>query len=446
MHISNNKCLEFLSKRSGEEDGVKMLQSVSPLFVSASSWLIISIDNEKIQWESAKLGGFKKKLPLKLLSEPFSQNSSTSKQIPNYYNRDVGVKQTFYHGNKSYFMLQKDWNSKREIASLTKIMTLFTVLKLAQKFNLSMLNETIWVSREATQMIGTSAWLRQNDLLSVWDLCHAMMLPSGNDAAFALAEHFGDLLIKDAKQNNRILFFSNHINKNINFNISKPASKWVFTSLNKLNDSEDSKFSETDESDRYRSYFTSKKDSEYVTSSASLSMMHTPQTKPDSDDPKSATSPSAFISEFEDNPAIFKFIEEMNKNAKQLQMNDTHFDSPHGMANKNNKSTAIDMAKLCMHWVKIKYFNMITKWKAYQCNVKKRRGSVMVQSKPPKSPKPDYKWYNTNKLLSKGYVGIKTGVTNTAGPWLAAYITKKKRSYLVILLNSRSMDARWVGK
>lgn len=51
---------------------------------------------------------------------------------------------------------------------------------------------------------------------------------------------------------------------------------------------------------------------------------------------------------------------------------------------------------------------------------------------------------NTNKLLSKGYWGIKTGVTPTAGPWLAAYIAKKRRSFLVILLNSRTMDARWV--
>lgn len=61
-----------------------------------------------------------------------------------------------------------------------------------------------------------------------------------------------------------------------------------------------------------------------------------------------------------------------------------------------------------------------------------------------KPAKAQYKWINTNKLLSKGYVGIKTGITNTAGPCLAAYISKKKRSYLVILLNSRSMDARWV--
>jgi len=40
-------------------------------------------------------------------------------------------------------------------------------------------------------MSGTSAELRMGDVLSVWDVLHGLMLPSGNDAAIALAEHFG---------------------------------------------------------------------------------------------------------------------------------------------------------------------------------------------------------------------------------------------------------------
>jgi D-alanyl-D-alanine carboxypeptidase (penicillin-binding protein 5/6) len=38
---------------------------------------------------------------------------------------------------------------------------------------------------------GTSAELVEGDSLSVWDLLHGLMLPSGNDAALALAEYFG---------------------------------------------------------------------------------------------------------------------------------------------------------------------------------------------------------------------------------------------------------------
>lgn len=40
-------------------------------------------------------------------------------------------------------------------------------------------------------MIGTSARLKYGDVLSIWDLLHGLMLPSGNDAAFSLAESFG---------------------------------------------------------------------------------------------------------------------------------------------------------------------------------------------------------------------------------------------------------------
>lgn len=61
---------------------------------------------------------------------------------------------------------------------------------------------------------------------------------------------------------------------------------------------------------------------------------------------KGNLSPLASLSMYESNPSISRFIQEMNKNAKKLKMMNTHFDSPHGLPNKNNKSTAYDMAKL----------------------------------------------------------------------------------------------------
>ena len=114
---------------------------------------------------------------------------------------------------------------KREVASITKIMTCICTFELCEKYKMNRNTTYFKVTEWTTQTNGTTANLIENSWMSIQDLLYGMMLPSGNDAAFALAEHFGDLLIKDAKQNNRILFFSNHINKNINFNISKPASK-----------------------------------------------------------------------------------------------------------------------------------------------------------------------------------------------------------------------------
>ena len=60
------------------------------------------------------------------------------------------------------------------------------------------------MSKTAATIGGTSAKLRTGDVLSVWDLLHGLMLPSGNDAAITLAEHFGQYLFEVAtryKQN-----------------------------------------------------------------------------------------------------------------------------------------------------------------------------------------------------------------------------------------------------
>ncbi len=45
-------------------------------------------------------------------------------------------------------------------------------------------------------MEGTSANLKQSDMISLNDLLYGMMLPSGNDAAESLAEYFGNILYK----------------------------------------------------------------------------------------------------------------------------------------------------------------------------------------------------------------------------------------------------------
>lgn len=45
-------------------------------------------------------------------------------------------------------------------------------------------------------MIGTSAGLGYSDTLTIYELLHALMLPSGNDAAVALAEWGGKTIRK----------------------------------------------------------------------------------------------------------------------------------------------------------------------------------------------------------------------------------------------------------
>jgi D-alanyl-D-alanine carboxypeptidase len=54
-------------------------------------------------------------------------------------------------------------------------------------------------------------------------------------------------------------------------------------------------------------------------------------------------------------------------------------------------------------------------------------------------------WENTNYMLRHpGYNGLKTGITEAAGPCLSAsYQSIKGQWFIIILLNSRSMLARW---
>lgn len=38
----------------------------------------------------------------------------------------------------------------------------------------------------------------------MWDMLHGLMLPSGNDAAIALAEHFGTILLNAREEELRL--------------------------------------------------------------------------------------------------------------------------------------------------------------------------------------------------------------------------------------------------
>jgi D-alanyl-D-alanine carboxypeptidase (penicillin-binding protein 5/6) len=78
----------------------------------------------------------------------------------------------------------------RAIASTTKIMTAWIVLRLAGD-DPKVLDEEVVFSERAAKTTGSSARLRAGERLPVRELLYGLMLPSGNDAAVALAEHFG---------------------------------------------------------------------------------------------------------------------------------------------------------------------------------------------------------------------------------------------------------------
>ena len=81
-------------------------------------------------------------------------------------------------------LYKKDETLKLPMASTTKIVTALTVLN-----NCSDLDREFEVDNRAIGIPGTSIYLKQGEIMTVRELLYGMMLPSGNDAAMALAYH-----------------------------------------------------------------------------------------------------------------------------------------------------------------------------------------------------------------------------------------------------------------
>jgi D-alanyl-D-alanine carboxypeptidase (penicillin-binding protein 5/6) len=78
----------------------------------------------------------------------------------------------------------------RPIASTTKIMTAWIVLRIAEADSKA-LDEIVTFSERAAQTRGSSAKLKAGERVTVREQLYGLLLPSGNDAAVALAEQFG---------------------------------------------------------------------------------------------------------------------------------------------------------------------------------------------------------------------------------------------------------------
>ena len=214
----------------------------------------------------------------------------------------------------------------REMASLTKIMTCIIVIEETMR-NRRSFHEIVRISEQSVNVIGTKAGLQAHDSLKVWDLLHALMLPSGNDAALALAEFIGKL-----------------------FDPASPVSG---------------------------------------------------------------------------------FISKMNAMAKGLKLDVTTFGNPHGLSNLVNLSNAKNLACLVSYAMGNMLFRKVVGRRNYECMVFGSDGPRKVS------------WENTNKLLYKGFCGVKTGFTPSAGPCLACCYEKDGKKIVVILLRAKTMNSRW---
>eukprot|EP00347_Sterkiella_histriomuscorum_P000728 403374734 len=288
----------------------------------------------------------------------------------------------------------------REIASLTKIMTAIVSLQLAKEMKLDINAIYFSVSQNASTTGGTAAYLRQGQRLKIIDLLHGMMLPSGNDAAVTLAENFGQRLIQYRQARSP--------NKN--------AIQSFFTSSpEKLRDTR-----------------------------AEIQIEYQKLNNP-----------------------IKVFVKEMNKCAKQFHLKQTKYINPHGLSDKGNQSTAQDIAQLAFNCLKDPVFSNIVNKQKHECITYIKRPQNVIQKTDlecqtqtqqnsiqnkditqMQDTEMPYKmtWFNSNKLLGvKGFKGVKTGITQTAGPCLCILYENEtyKHKLITVVLGCKNVDYRW---
>lgn len=127
-----------------------------------------------------------------------------------------------------------------------------------------------------------------------------------------------------------------------------------------------------------------------------------------------------------------EFYALMNKKARELQLNNTNYDSSHGLVNEDNFSCCYDQARLSVEAMSYPLLQEIVRTPAYTALIERNdRDHELV-------------WRNTNKLLDKrGYRGIKTGITNKAGGCLSSNFCAKGVNLVTIVLGSRDQHMRF---
>ena len=115
---------------------------------------------------------------------------------------------------------------------------------------------------------------------------------------------------------------------------------------------------------------------------------------------------------------IETFVEEMNKKAAQLGMNDTHFANPNGLDDPQHYSTAADMAILARAVLEREELRVIASTRSVSI-----AGRTLV---------------NHNKLLWRyeGCTGLKTGYTDEAGRTLVSSALRDGQELIAVTLNA----------
>lgn len=122
------------------------------------------------------------------------------------------------------------------------------------------------------------------------------------------------------------------------------------------------------------------------------------------------------------------FANMMNEKAKSLELENTHFITPHGLDETEHYTTAFELAKITDYALKNKKFSQIVNTKTATININGAPKTIN----------------NTNELLGNlnGVDGVKTGFTNNAGRCLVTSISRNGHRIICVVLGADTKKIR----
>lgn len=118
-------------------------------------------------------------------NESTQENSGQQTESADLIQAPSGVLMEAQTGTVIY---QKDLDTRRSPASITKIMTLILIFDALEKGNLK-LDDIVTTSAYAKSMGGSQVFLEEGETQTVETLIKCIVIASGNDASVAMAEH-----------------------------------------------------------------------------------------------------------------------------------------------------------------------------------------------------------------------------------------------------------------
>lgn len=126
--------------------------------------------------------------------------------------------------------------------------------------------------------------------------------------------------------------------------------------------------------------------------------------------------------------SIQGFSDKMNAKAKELELEKTHFITPHGLDMQEHYTTALELAKMTDYALDIKKFASIVNTKSITISINGRSKTLN----------------NTNELLGnlEGVNGVKTGFTNGANRCLVTSVNREGMNIITVVLGADTKKDR----